>query len=1329
MPQSVLVAFAVSAATTALSFAFQMLFPTVQEGPTTEEFKSSGSRFGVPIPLVYGSVRIGSNLIAAGPVTERSTTTRVAKSTKSTTYTYFQTLAFGLCEGPIGQNDPNAVFEVVNQAGETVYYNPSTFRAILRVWADKKLIYDATSTTKGTQGGQESGTTIAGSSSPDDDTNHVVLWTPDDSITAPTVSSSLTDWQSQQQPFTVYPGDEDQLPDPALESILGVGNVPAFRGLAYVVWSGFPLSEFGNRIPTMEFELTKDVKPVYYANVFDPVGNFTEPGIGDFANTSTLDPYNKYYRDLTFLFIDEFRPYAYGIVRGRATVDYDVAVSGYTDSTLAYLGLGFVKFNKFTGETIRATPAYYTVDKSVYSVGSETEGPIGLNALNYFNSSVDQIITAPQTGRVFTFKFLDVNVNYSSTLQYAWEKLAWFIELSPDSLEPIAVSPSIFDTGAIFTTTGTDLHTLEPIQLCCNGDGKYVLVMLYSTGVVYGLWNTESNIAVFEDFYALGYPSTDEAGYSPMESVAYGGPTLTAACFDNENNVWIGTTDGYLHKLTITEDGHLIKVAEFTPINPIPTYTSTIGATNEQITAITYVPSTNELIIWYDKEPLASITPGSTYDIVTSFIRFSLDTQSSSSSAFPYRSTSVLPGSVKSQMTHSHWSDKAGKWANSPMFVTVTQDGASVSDYIIFFNLINAETGDIIVYSLELWGDHTPRKLGYLSIGYVPEIDAFFSIRFSSGSYENIAEEARLNYGYGIGIYYLTKAAAGQVTLKDIAEDLTIRGGGSPSEYNYTTFTDIVKGFVVNRRMSVRSALQALQPAYLFNIVETDWVLKGIKGGTAPVMTIDSDYMGAKTDPESKQDKLIAKRINEKEIPEWIDFNYLDRDRDYLSGSEPARRTDGTQSSDNVASVDVPVVMTASEASTAAYRLLYYMWSKEWEYRFSTWFNALALDPGDGILIERNSRLLEARVKKISYGANGILEIEAESYDTGVFSLAPAVSSSVTGFYRSTIEVYAPPEVFILDTALLRLTDDTPGLYVAAGPALDNSGFTWDGATILKGVTSTTLEPILTAPSDLTFGYLTESLPAYDSFTTWDRTNTLKVKLRAGTLTTVSEAVLLGNIATNTVIVGNEIIRFATATEIGDGVWHLTNLLRGRRGTEKHITTHTPGTRFVLLDGALRTHDYEQAEINLTYYYQGISGGSVGEGPIFSVNQVTRRLLPYAPYFIEATRPGTPDGVDITWLRRSRASGPLLHDSPLQETSENYEVDILAASGDTVVRTITTSASSGGSVVDAALRSCYYSAADATADFGGVPDVGNLHVKVYQISSVVGRGYAGEAFI
>jgi hypothetical protein len=56
--------------------------------------------------------------------------------------------------------------------------------------------------------------------------------------------------------MAVYLGNETQAPDDRIESALGVGFVPAYRGMAYAVISRLNLSEYGNQIPNLQFEVT-----------------------------------------------------------------------------------------------------------------------------------------------------------------------------------------------------------------------------------------------------------------------------------------------------------------------------------------------------------------------------------------------------------------------------------------------------------------------------------------------------------------------------------------------------------------------------------------------------------------------------------------------------------------------------------------------------------------------------------------------------------------------------------------------------------------------------------------------------------------------------------------------------------------------------------------------------------------------------------------------------------------------------------------------------------------------------------------------------------------
>ncbi len=58
--------------------------------------------------------------------------------------------------------------------------------------------------------------------------------------------------------FRVHTGEPDQPADPLIASAQGMAATPAHRGLAYAVFEDFPLADFGNRIPSLSFELIAD---------------------------------------------------------------------------------------------------------------------------------------------------------------------------------------------------------------------------------------------------------------------------------------------------------------------------------------------------------------------------------------------------------------------------------------------------------------------------------------------------------------------------------------------------------------------------------------------------------------------------------------------------------------------------------------------------------------------------------------------------------------------------------------------------------------------------------------------------------------------------------------------------------------------------------------------------------------------------------------------------------------------------------------------------------------------------------------------------------------
>lgn len=91
----------------------------------------------------------------------------------------------------------------------------------------------------------------------------------------------------------LHTGTGDQAPDPLIVAAEGAAQCPAYRGLAYVVFEDLQLSDFGNRIPSLSFEVVADQAELSLADLLDGViENFAAAvplsGIAGFSNEGAL---------------------------------------------------------------------------------------------------------------------------------------------------------------------------------------------------------------------------------------------------------------------------------------------------------------------------------------------------------------------------------------------------------------------------------------------------------------------------------------------------------------------------------------------------------------------------------------------------------------------------------------------------------------------------------------------------------------------------------------------------------------------------------------------------------------------------------------------------------------------------------------------------------------------------------------------------------------------------------------------------------------------------------------------------------------------------------
>lgn len=183
----------------AINAAISYLFPSNvrQDGPRMDELGVVGSRYGAGIPILHGRDRVPGNIIWAQPLTEVVAVDEMSAGKGSTvtqtTYTYFATFAALMC---VGGDDLRP----------------------LRIWGDKKLLWEAPDTTLHLTGD------IAGGGA-----------------------------------FEFMPGGAAQARNATMEAALGTDDTPAYRGRCVLVVTDLPVEQFGRRIPIIEVEIANGV--------------------------------------------------------------------------------------------------------------------------------------------------------------------------------------------------------------------------------------------------------------------------------------------------------------------------------------------------------------------------------------------------------------------------------------------------------------------------------------------------------------------------------------------------------------------------------------------------------------------------------------------------------------------------------------------------------------------------------------------------------------------------------------------------------------------------------------------------------------------------------------------------------------------------------------------------------------------------------------------------------------------------------------------------------------------------------------------------------------
>jgi hypothetical protein len=1152
-------------------------------GPKLKDLHVTGSTYGAAIQWLWGTARIGGNIIWTYVLKQHAH--HGGGKGGPATYTYSWTGAVGLC--------------ATEQTGP--------IKNVLKIWADTKLVYDAT----GESGISKS---IPGSGGGGKGGGH-------HGTGSAVVNGGITSAYNKLGHFRVYLGTQDQMPDPAYETLVGASNATANRGMAYIVFDDVNIDPYGNRVPNWTFQVAG---PGTDAPLTQNAFKFNFDG----SLGGTPD-------DFAFA-IDTFRQRVYFMSLGG---------SGSTTT-------GIYAMDLKTGNQVMA------------SSWARTFAPLDPLGLGLNGALANEGPIVADDGFLWIW---GGGGNYGS-----------WVKIDPDTLLAIGHIGTPNPFTPIHGTT-TFAHGVVPLVL-----GNTNCMFVPGT--------------VFHDLTLLTLDGMDAIGtgtYAEDDFRVCGGNQVSSG----EADIWAVATPAFPSTNSLK-------------IYHIPA----------SLSLTTIVPSLVGSVAPSDIDPSWTTwdnVSGVQFDATDGNIMFFVKANNSVTGPKQYLvKVNTLTAAV---MWKSGYENTPGSSENLPQTV-----------FSSYQSIVTTGTYSVIDNHHNVWTfttqDGTSVKnlwVGNLSAGTQAWADPYGAILFFGD--DNQITPVPLVSNWGV---IVTNQAANGTELMKIVADICHAVGYVDADIDVSTLTDDVPGYILDSQMNAKDGILPLALAYLFDGVESDYILKFVKRGGASIATIPSTDLAYL---DKKLNMIVNEtRLQEVDLPNQIEINFLDPNHNYQQATQYARRPAfpyPTMFSKAAHTENLPLVQEPGFMKQLAEKLLFTSWIERVSYKVTLPWQYLIYDPTDVLtlfLTDDSSNIV--RMSTVNIGADYSMQWEALSQSTQTYA-STATASGGDGFIQQTLGPSAATRLFLLDIPLLRDTDDTGQSFTILYDTAAGYSTPWAGAFIAESPDELTWtdEPVIQTANAAIFGVAVNALG--DVANPWivDNTNTLTVNMSNNGGASLANATLLevcngANVAVlyNTVTGEIEIIQWMTVTANMDGSYTLSGLLRGRRGTDVYTGSHAVGDVFILCTTTtLSSIKMALSDLNVVRHFRATTQGTLTEdAPVKDFTDTGRALQPYQPAQQTATLSGS--DIQLHWVRRTRVGGELRDltgDVPLSEQSEAYQVDIYNAGGTAIVRSVGVSYPTSPEPNPGFL----YTAAMITADgFGGTPT--SLIVNIRQVSTIIGAG-------
>lgn len=853
------------------------------------------------------------------------------------------------------------------------------------------------------------------------------------------------------------------------------------------------------------------------------------------------------------------------------------------------------------------------------------------------------------------------------------------VKIDGDSLRMIEAFPSDFSTSIVGQNqTGSFAYTDFATVAICNGPSGGTKSFLLTAS----LFDDAGILDVSDMSYVWGSGQSVDEATVDQTFVGEQGLGFTDCWWAASNSSQLS-----LYKTAVKYDGYtpadLTLMARITPSN-----VAAFASDDDDFSDITSFSDTSLWSYDPDNDQLIGGVKASANNFIIAI--------NASSGAINW---------IRRTAGNTLWSGKLGDRS---------QDLSVTSDFIVSYSneilSINKATGEV-TYSVDNTNSVDTYDTGAWSSGWIvlPYLNAVV------GKPSDLLDAS---------LIYLPRSTGSATSVKDVVDDIQMAAGVDISLIDNTDLASInTIGYMVTRQSEARAALQPLQTAYFFDIIESDWQIKGLRRGKASVASITQSKLMDVTDG----DPFPIDRSLDIEVPMRVGVQHIDPFRDFDSNNQLAKRIikpDPTVYSTNEINIQLPIVMGPNEAAQTAEKILYSAWVERESYNYQLPQEYLKLDPADVTIVTLDDgNVYENKIFESIIGADYSIKIKAVKHDSEIYT---STATGDSGWYNPQVIEDADnrTELKVHDLPLLNDAHDQARqrsvVYLQAGPL--KGGVTWQGCNIFQstnaGATWTFVGEVV---EPMSYGSVIDAVaaPPNGAFAIDDDTQiTLWFRNQEGELSSISDDELLAG-EDNLILIGNELINFRDVTDNGNGSYTISHLMRGRRGTDVYCDSHVNYEKFYIIeDNSMTAVTLTTGQINTAMQFKAVGYGLNFEeiSPVY-VTPTGADLKPYAPIHAVRTddNPTTGD-ITISWERRTRINGDWNNGTgttPLEEDTESYEVDILDASGGNVVQTLTSTTTS-----------VEYDSADVTYDFGTAPTT--LYCRIYQMSAQVGRGFSYE---